>query len=83
MEYEHKERKQALLERFEEELEDACEYAELAEEHPECAELFHAIGREELTHAYYLSDRIRRMGHELSDELELKWHKTLKKYGRE
>lgn len=81
--HEHKHKGEVLIERFEEELEDACEYAKLAEEHPECAKLFHAIGREEVTHAYHLRDEILKMGHEIPDEHEVKWHKVLRKYGWE
>jgi hypothetical protein len=85
--YDHHERKhkkkEILIERFEEELEDACEYHELAEEYPECAHLFRRIGREEITHAYHLREKLLGMGHEFSEEHEEKWHKVLRKYGWE
>lgn len=80
---EHVDKEKILLDRYEEELEDACEYARLAEEMPGCADLLHAIGREEVTHAYHLRERLHKMGHKFADEHELKWHKVLKKYGWE
>ena len=65
--HEHKHKGEVLIERFEEELEDAHEYREHAEEYPECADLMHALGREEVTHAYYLKEKIEKMGHEIPD----------------
>ena len=79
----HHEKMEELIERFEEEIEDACEYYELADEYPECAHLFHKIGREEVTHAYHLREKLLEMGHEFSEEHKEKWHKVLRKYGWE
>lgn len=79
----HKGLEEILVERFEEELEDACEYAHLAHEHPEYEKDFFAIGREEVTHAHHLFTLLRQHGHELSDEHEAKWHRVLRKYGFE
>ena len=79
----HADKVKRLLEQYEDELEEAEEYAELAEEMPGCAELMHAIGREEVTHAYHLRDKLLKMGHEFADDHESKWHKVLKKYGWE
>lgn len=91
-EYEHKEHEHhehhedkmhILLERFEEELEDACEYLKLAEEMPEEAIGLELIGRDEVTHANHLHDILEEHGHEFSEEHEKKWHHVLKKYGWE
>ena len=79
----HHEKTEELIEHFEEELEDACEYYELADEYPECAHLFHRIGREEVTHAYHLREKLLEMGHDFSEEHKEKWHKVLRKYGWE
>ena len=79
----HLEKKELLLEHFEEEVKDACEYYALAEEYPECAHLFRRIGREEITHAYHLREKLLVMGHDFSEEHEEKWHKVLRKYGWE
>lgn len=79
----HADKVKRLLEQYEDELEEAEEYAELAEEMPGCAELMHAIGREEVTHAYHLRDKLIKMGHEFAEDHESKWHKVLKKYGWE
>ena len=89
MEYEHKEHEHhedkmhILLERFEEELEDACEYLKLAEEMPEEAIGLELIGRDEVTHANHLHDILEEHGHEFSEEHKKKWHHVLKKYGFE
>jgi hypothetical protein len=81
--HENKSRTDILLERFEEEIEDACEYHRLAEEYPKCAHLFHKIGREEITHAYHLRERLLEMEHVFSEEHDEMWHKVLRKYGWE
>jgi uncharacterized protein YeaO (DUF488 family) len=72
-----------LLERFEEEMEDACEYVRLAEEMPEEAVGLWLIGRDEVTHARFMHEVLEEYGHELSEEHEKKWHHVLKKYGLE
>ncbi len=83
-EHGHREKKiHTLLERFEEELEDACEYLKLAEEMPEEAIGLELIGRDEVTHARFLHDVLEECGHEISEEHEKKWHHVLKKYGFE
>lgn len=82
-ENENKSIEHVLVHRFEEELEDACEYAHLAHEHPEYEKDFLAIGREEVTHAHHLFTLLRQHGHELSDAHEAKWHRVLRKYGFE
>ena len=82
-EHEHHGLMKELLEHFEEELEDACEYAKLADEYPEEYVGFHSIGREEVTHAIFIHDELVDMGHEFSDEHKHKWHHVLKKYGFE
>jgi hypothetical protein len=79
----HKGLEEVLVERFEEELEDACEYAKLAEKYPDAAKDFYAIGREEVTHADHLHTLLRHHAHEFSDEHEAKWHRVLRKYGFE
>lgn len=79
----HADKIKTLLERYEEEIEDAEEYEELAEEMPGCAKLFRTIGNEEVTHAYHLRDKLLKMGHEFAGEHESKWHKVLKEYGWE
>jgi hypothetical protein len=81
--HEHKNKIEVFLERFEEEIEDACEYHRLAEEYPKCAHLFHKIGREEITHAYHLRERLLEMEHVFSEEHDEMWHKVLRKYGWE
>ena len=81
--HEHKHKGEVLIERFEEELEDAHEYHELAEKYPECSDLMHALGREEVTHAYYIKMKLENIGHEIPDELMAKWHKALRRYGWE
>lgn len=80
---EHKSLSDILLHHFAEEMEDACEYAHLAEEYPAEAEDFWAIGREEVTHAHHLKKLLDHHGHEFSDEHIAKWHKILHKYGFE
>lgn len=82
-EHEHKPLEEVVLHHFAEEMEDACEYAHLAEMYPEDAKDFWAIGREEVTHAHHLFTLLRQHGHELSDEHEAKWHRVLRKYGFE
>lgn len=81
--HEHEDLHHVLLDRYEEELEDACTYARLAEEHPEEAVGFNSIGREEVTHAIFLRKELEDLGHEFSEEHEKKWHRVLKKYGFE
>lgn len=86
MEYEHHEHKDkhhVILERYEEELEDACTYARLAEEYPDESVGFWLIGRDEVTHAEHLREILEEHDHEFSDEHERKWHHVLKKYGFE
>jgi ribonucleotide reductase beta subunit family protein with ferritin-like domain len=86
MEYghaEHKDKHHVILERYEEELEDACEYARLAEEMPEESVGLLAIGRDEVTHANYLREILEEHDHVFSEEHEKKWHHVLKKYGWE
>lgn len=75
----------ALLERLEEELEDACTYFHLFEEADKngneyLAKGFWLIGREELSHAEFAYMSIERMGKTVPDDLREKWEKTAKKY---
>lgn len=71
------------MEHFREELEGACEYAKFAEEQPENAQAFWAMGRDEISHANFFKHQIENHGFELTDDLEGKWHRVLKKYGYE
>jgi hypothetical protein len=70
-----------LLERFEEELEDACEYHKLSEQyeldHEDIAHGLWLIGREEATHARYLYHHI---VEEIPEELREKWDKVKRIY---
>lgn len=79
----HKSLEEVLAHHFEEELEDACEYARLAEKYPEDEKDFWAIGREEVTHAHHLKNLLDRHGHDFKDEHLAKWHRVLHKYGYE
>jgi hypothetical protein len=83
MDHYEKDEEHVLLDRYAEEMEDACKYAHLAKEHPEYEKDFLAIGREEVTHADHLRTLLRHHGHEFSDEHEGKWHRILQKYGFE
>ena len=52
--HEHADMLEVLAEHFEEEIEDACEYAKLAEEYHDEHIALWELGREEATHANYL-----------------------------
>lgn len=60
-----------------EELEDD----KLAEAHPHMAGVYHAIARDELSHADFFRREMEDHGYHLPEELEARWHKMLKKYG--
>jgi uncharacterized protein YabN with tetrapyrrole methylase and pyrophosphatase domain len=79
--YEHPNTEKALLEHFEDELEGACEYDKLAEAHPHMAGVYHAIARDELSHADFFRREMKEHGYHIPEELEARWHKMLKKYG--
>jgi uncharacterized protein YabN with tetrapyrrole methylase and pyrophosphatase domain len=79
--YEHPNTEKALLEHFEDELEGACEYDKLAEAHPHMAGVYHAIARDELSHADFFRREMKEHGYHLPEELEVRWHNMLKKYG--
>lgn len=79
--YEHPNTERALLEHFEDELEGACEYDKLAEAHPHMAGVYHAIARDELSHADFFRREMKEHGYHLPEELEARWHNMLKKYG--
>ena len=80
---EHKSLDEVLMHHLEEEMEDACEYARLAEEYPVDEKDFWMIGLEEVTHARHLKMLLERHGHHLSDEHVAKWHRIMHKYGLE
>ena len=77
MDHYEKDEEHVLLDRYAEEMEDACKYAHLAKEHPEYEKDFLAIGIEEVTHADPLRTLLRPPGHEFSAEHEGKWHRIL------
>lgn len=79
--YEHPNTERALLEHFKDELEGACEYDKLAEAHPHMAGVYHAIARDELSHADFFRREMKDHGYHLPEELEVRWHNMLKKYG--
>ena len=79
--YEHPNTERALLEHFKDELEGACEYDKLAEAHPHMAGVYHAIARDELSHADFFSREMKEHGYHIPEELEARWHNMLKKYG--
>ena len=78
---EHPDLEKALLEHFEDELEGACEYDKLAEAHPHMAGVYHAIARDELSHADFFRREMHDHGYHLPHDLEEEWHRMLKKYG--
>lgn len=79
----HPDIKEALTERFEEEIEDAEEYYELAEAHPSTAYAYYVLAREELSHANFFRSELHDRGFHLPEELEKKWHHVLKLLGFE
>ena len=78
--YEHPNTEKALLEHFEDELKGACEYDKLAEAHPHMAGVYHAIVRDELSHADFFRREMKDHGYHIPEELEGRWHNMLKKY---
>jgi hypothetical protein len=80
MEHEHKTMIETLAEHFEEEIEDACEYAHLSEEYPHEAIAFWELGREEATHANYMHTLLEKHGYEFPEEHLKKFYKMMRKF---
>lgn len=81
--HEHADMLEVLAEHFEEEIEDACEYAKLAEEYHDEHIALWELGREEATHANYLHSVLERHHHHFNEEHLEKFHKMMRKFGFE
>ena len=80
MEHEHRDLVKVIAEHFEEEIEDACEYAHLAEEFPDEQIALWELGREEATHAWYMHDVLERHHYNFSEEHLEKFHRMMRKF---
>ena len=80
MEHEHKDLVKVIAEHFEEEIEDACEYAKLAEEFSDEQIALWELGREEATHANYLHNVLKRHNYHIPEEHEEKFHRMMRKF---
>ena len=73
-----------IAEHFEEEIEDACEYARLSEEYEhhdrKVAIALWQLGREEATHANYLHSVLEKHHHPISEQLNEHFHKMMRKF---
>jgi hypothetical protein len=80
MEDHNKDLVRVAAEHFAEEIEDASEYAHLAEQFEDEPQLFWELGREEATHANYLHSLLEKHGYNISVEHKEKFHRMMKKY---
>jgi rubrerythrin len=70
-----------LVEKFDEEMEDACEYYHMAEEadehgHHHLAHGLHMMAHDEFTHAKFFKDKLSEMDYVMTEEQREHWAKV-------